>query len=81
MLSAQAEHEANIHALETKHSDAIAKAQTELETLTAQNAAAADKALAQHEADVHALMTRMLSSHSVRPQFVLTQTSARLRLS
>ncbi len=58
MLSAQAEHEANIHALETKHSRAIAKAQTEVDTLTAQTAAAADKALAQHEADVPALIAQ-----------------------
>ncbi len=59
MQITQAEREANIHVLEKKHSDAIATAQTELETLTAQNAAAAaDKAWAQHEADVHALIAQ-----------------------
>ncbi|DBA89813.1 TPA: hypothetical protein ACH3X2_004683 [Trebouxia sp. C0005] len=51
---AQAEHEANMHALTTKHSDAIAKAQTELDTLKAQTTIAVDKALTQHQADMHA---------------------------
>ncbi len=77
MLSAQAEHEANIHALETKHSDAIAKAQTELETLTAQNAAAADKALAQHEADVHALVAQREATDRAAKE--VSESEAKLR--
>ncbi|DBB12206.1 TPA: hypothetical protein ACH3X3_006312 [Trebouxia sp. C0006] len=74
---AQAEHEANIHVLEKKHSDAIVEAQTELETLTAQNAAAADEALAQHEADVHALVAqREATDHAAKE---VCESEAKLR--
>ena len=74
---AQAEHEANIHVLEKKHSDAIVEAQTELETLTAQNAAAGDEALAQHEADVHALVAqREATDHAAKE---VCESEAKLR--
>ena len=74
---AQAEHEANIHALEAKHSGAIAKAQTEVDTLTAQNAAAAEKALTQHEADVHALIVQREATDRAAKEVSVSETKLR----
>jgi len=57
---------------------AIAQAHTELNTLTAQAAAAADKALAQHEADVHALnVQREATANAVKDK---SEAEAKLKL-